>query len=52
MGPWVSGDDFQADLKMSKLVWFYHQETKKRCLLAYYDPKKDGGADEMRALGK
>jgi len=51
MGPWVTGDDFKADLKMSKLMWFYHNETKKRCLLAHYAPKDDG-AGEMRALGK
>ena len=52
MGPWVAGEHFKADLKMSKLVWFYHNETKKRCLLAHYAPTKDDGAGEMRALGK
>ena len=46
IGPQATGDDFIADLKMHKTYWFYHLETKKRCLLVFYSVKVGATSQE------
>ena len=53
IGPWATGDDFLADLKMTATCWFYHAETGKRCLVALNTNTEEKGAvGAMRGLGK
>ena len=53
IGPWASGEDFVADLKMTSTCWFYHAETGKRCLVVLNTNTEEKGAVKtMRGLGK
>ena len=53
IGPWATGEDFVADLKMSSTCWFYHTETGKRCLVVLNTNTEDKDAVKtMRGLGK
>ena len=33
MGQMFNSEDFKADFALDKCCWFYHQATRKRCLL-------------------
>ena len=48
------GKPFQDDLKMHKSMWFYHPVNYQRCLLLFFNPKKDANqkakAKEMEDL--
>jgi hypothetical protein len=50
IGASAQSEDFQADLKLSKSVWFYHLTTHKRCLLLLVDAAVS--LKDIRALGK
>ena len=53
IGPWATGEDFLANLKLTSTCWFYLVETGKRCIVFLNSNTDEAGAVKtMRGLGK
>jgi len=50
MGAMFSSEDFKADFALQKCCWFYHQTTRKRCLILEHKAKKDTVLEQQKAM--